>query len=621
MIERALLDPDWKKKYKDKVRTRERALEKIQRGSRIFIGSACGEPQHLVEGLAKSRTATDSEIVHILTLGAAPYTEERFSSRFRHNAFFIADNTRAAVAEGRADYTPVYLSELPWLIKSKKIRIDVALVQVSPPDKHGFVSLGVSIDVTRVAVSAAQLVIAEVNENMPRTHGYSFVHVSEIDILVDHTSPMITYESPEPDDTAQRMGKIVAKLVEDGSTIQIGIGLLPSAVVPALAEKNDLGVHTEMFSDWLIQLTEKGVINNKHKSINIGKTVASFCMGSNKLYEYIDNNPAVAFHTSEYINDPYIISQNRKMVSVNTALQVDLTGQVCSDSIGHHFYSGIGGQVDFVRGASRSDGGKAIICLASTTKKAGESTIVASLSEGAGVVTTRGTVRYIVTEWGYADLHGKSIRERAMALISIAHPDHREKLLEEAKELKYVYPDQILPTLREYPEDLESTGTHNGVKVRFRPVLPVDESLMKDFFYSLSEETVYLRYFALVHLMPHARLQENLDLDYETKLSIAATRINKGAEEVIGLGEYGLDPSTNMAETSVVIRDEWQEKGIGKRLLSLVVEAARRRGLNGATGFILPQNRRMLHLYLALGFTATYDRTEEAYTVKLVFDK
>ena len=309
------------------------------------------------------------------------------------------------------------------------------------------------------------------------------------------------------------------------------------------------------------------------------------------------------------------------MVSVNTALQVDLTGQVCSDSIGHHFYSGIRVQVDFVRAASRSEGGKAIICLSSTIRKTGESTIVASLSEGAGVVTTRGTVRYIVTEWGYADLHGKSIRERAMALISIAHPDHREKLLEEAKELKYVYPDQILPTLRDYPEDLESTGIHNGIKIRFRPVLPVDEGLMKDFFYSLSEETIYLRYFALVHLMPHARLQENLDLDYETKLSIAATRINKGAEEVIGLGEYGLDPSTNMAETSVVIRDEWQEKGIGKKLLSLVVEAARRRGLNGATGFILPQNRRMLHLYLGLGFTATYDRTEEAYTVKLVFDK
>ncbi|NTU60598.1 MAG: acetyl-CoA hydrolase/transferase family protein, partial [Deltaproteobacteria bacterium] len=389
-----MIDPEWKLRHQHKLVSRDAAISRIRRGGRIFIGSACGEPQGLVEGLAHRGTGLgDSEILHILTLGVAPYADEKFSHQFRHNAFFIGDNTRRAVAEGRADYTPVYLSELPSLFRTKKIRLDAALIQVTPPDRHGYVSLGVSVDVTKAAVESAPLVIAEVNPNMPRTLGDSFVHVDAIDALVDHPSPVIEYLGPVPNEVAVRIGKNIAKLVDDGSTIQIGIGAIPIASAQALRDKKDLGVHTEMFSDWLLDLYQAGAITNRKKTLHRGRAVASFCMGSRALYDFIDNNPMVEFHPSEYTNDPYIIMKNEKMVAINTALEIDLTGQVCSDSIGHQFYSGIGGQVDFVRGAARSPGGKPIIALPSTARKGAVSTIVPQLSPGAGVVTTRGTVR------------------------------------------------------------------------------------------------------------------------------------------------------------------------------------------------------------------------------------
>ncbi|TAL15640.1 GNAT family N-acetyltransferase [bacterium] len=618
MNERSLIDPDWRKKYAKKVISRESAIAKIPRGAKIFIGSACAEPQHLVEGLiSQGANAADSEILHILTLGIAPYAEEKFQTLFRHNAFFIADNTRQAVLEGRADYTPVFLSELPDLFLTKKIRLDAALVQVSPPDRHGYVSLGVSVDVTRSAVENARYVIAEVNDQMPRTLGYSFLHVNQIDALVENSSPIITYSAPQPDEVALRLARIIALLVEDGSTIQIGIGALPNAVVPALMDKNDLGVHTEMFSDWLVDLVEAGVVTNQRKNIHRGKAVTSFCMGTKRLYDFIDNNPMVSFHPSEYTNDPFIIRQHDRMAAINSAMEIDLTGQVCSDSIGHRFYSGIGGQVDFIRGASRSKGGKAIIAIASTVRDGAKSTIVPFLAEGSGVVTTRGSVRYVVTEWGYVDLHGMTIRERVMALIGIAHPKFREWLLEEAKRLRYIYPDQKLPVSSEYPEDLEDWGVFRQKKIHFRPIHPTDERYLKDFFYSLSDESVYMRYFSHVRLMPHEKLQEEANLDFTNKLTIVAMTVDGETEEMVGVGQYGLDPATNGGEVSLSIRDNWQGMGIGRRLLGMLIEAGLRRGLAELTGYVLPANRKMLQLFLSFGFNSRYDSNEEAYILHL----
>lgn len=592
-------DPDWKQRYASRVMTREAALSRIQRGAKIFVGSACGEPQYLVEGLAdKGRRLADSEILHILTLGIAPYADEKLSKVFRHNAFFIGDNTRRAVAEGRADYTPVYLSELPALFRSRRIRLDAALVQVTPPDRHGYVSLGVSVDVTRAAVETARVVIAEVNPHMPRTLGDSFVPVDRFDALVEHASPVIEYRPPNPDETALRIGRNIARLVGDGATIQIGIGAIPHAAVQALRDKRDLGVHTEMFSDWLLDLVRAGAVTNRRKSLHPGKVVASFCMGSRELYDFIDNNPMVAFHPSDYTNNPFVIAQNENMVAINTALEIDLTGQVCSDSIGHQFYSGIGGQVDFIRGAARSPGGKAIIALPSTARGGAVSRIVPQLSPGAGVVTTRASVRYVVTEWGYADLFGKTIRERAMALINIAHPRFRKELLDAARRLHYVWPDQIIPSALDlYPERYERWVTVAGVRLLLRPVKVTDEPLLKELFYSLSDESVYRRYFTVIKYMPHERLQEELDLDYEKKMALAAVVEHDGVEEMVGLAQYVLDEASGLAEAAFLVRDDWQGKGLGRALVEHLIEVARDKGIRGIMATVMPENRAMMHLF------------------------
>jgi acyl-CoA hydrolase len=386
---------------------------------------------------AHADSLMDTEIVHILTLGHAPYSEARFEKQFHHNAFFIGANVREAVNACRADYTPIFLSELPALFRSGQLPLDVALIMVSPPDAHGYCSLGVSVDVVKAAVENAGFVIAEVNCRMPRTLGDSFLHVSRIDAFVESDSPLLELPPPKQTDVTRRIGQHVADLIENGSTLQMGIGAIPDAVLACLTDKEDLGVHTEMFSDGILPLVDAGVVTGRAKTLYPGKIISSFCMGTRTLYDFVDNNPAIEFHPTEVVNDPFVIAQNDKMVAINAAIEVDLTGQVCADSIGERFYSGIGGQVDFLRGAARSRGGKPIIALPSTATLCDGaliSRIVSNLKPGAGVVTSRGDVHYVVTEWGVASLHGKSIRERARALIAIAHPDFREALQAAAQE-------------------------------------------------------------------------------------------------------------------------------------------------------------------------------------------
>ena len=427
----------WHDHYEERRMGAASAVEALKTGDRIFIGSNAAEPQTLVNALTDSTEHIDhAEIVHIMTMGTAPYSELKFEKRFRHNAFFIGSNVREAVNACRADYTPIFLSEIPALFRNGQLPLDHALVMVSPPDNHGYCSLGVSVDVVKAAVESAGSVIAEVNSQMPRTLGDSFLHVSRIRSFVESDCPLLELQPQPQSDAARRIGQNVAELIEDGATLQMGIGGIPDAVLDCLMSKHDLGIHTEMFSDGVMKLVEAGVITGRRKSLRFGKIVTSFCMGTRALYDFVDNNPAISFLPTEYVNDPFIIARNDNMIAINGAIEVDLTGQVCSDSIGERFYSGIGGQVDFIRGAARSKGGKPIMVLPSTATLRDGSTvsrIVANLKPGAGVVTSRGDVHYVVTEWGTAYLHGKCMRERALSLIGIAHPDCREQLLESAR--------------------------------------------------------------------------------------------------------------------------------------------------------------------------------------------
>ena len=433
-------DADWKSRYARKIATAEEAVRAILPGRRILIGSGAGEPGRLVEALVSHAVQLrGNEIVHLMTLGAAPYVARGLEERFRHMAFFIGSNVRTAVQEGRADFLPVFLSEIPQLITSGRLGVHAALVQVSPPDHHGFVSLGVSVDIVRGAVDTADIVLAEVNPNMPRTLGDSFLHVDRIAHLVPVDDPLHEL-TPEPlDEVCRQIGHHASQLISDGATLQMGIGRIPDAVLSGLNERSDLGIHTEMLSDAVMALAKAGVITGRKKTLLPGKIVTSFIMGTRALYDWVDDNPAVEMRPSSFTNDTFQIARNDRMVAVNSALAVDLTGQVAADSIGGRFFSGIGGQVDFIRGAARSKGGKPIIALPSTAKSGAISRIVPVLEEGAGVVTSRGDIHYVVTEYGAADLWGKNIRQRSEALIGIAHPDFRGDLLSSAKARKYVF--------------------------------------------------------------------------------------------------------------------------------------------------------------------------------------
>jgi 4-hydroxybutyrate CoA-transferase len=420
---------NWQEQYRRKTVTPQEAMQCIQSGMRVYIHPGCAEPEALVEALmARGPFVKNVEIVHILTLGRADYIAPQMEGHFRHNAMFIGGNVRQAVNEGRADYTPVFLSQIEALFESGQMPLDVTLIQVSPPDAHGFCSFGVGVDTTLTAARQAKFVVAQVNDQMPRTYGDSFIHVSDIDAIVEASRPLCELKPIEITDVHRAIGKNVASLIEDGATLQLGIGGIPDAVLLQLTGHKDLGIHTEMLSDSVIPLIESGVINGSRKSIHRGKIVTGFLLGTKKLFDFVDNNPAFEFHPNAYTNDPYVISENHKMVAVNSALQVDITGQVCADSIGTFFYSGIGGQVDFIRGASRCKGGKPVIAIPATAKGGQISRIVPMLDPGAGVVTSRGSVHYVVTEFGVAYLHGRTIRQRAEALIEIADPKFREQL-------------------------------------------------------------------------------------------------------------------------------------------------------------------------------------------------
>ena len=439
----------WQVEYKKKLRTPQEALLYVQSGMRVYIQPGCAEPETLVEALMeRGPHVEDVEIVHMLTMGSAPYVAPEWIGHFRHNAVFIGSNVRDAINDGRADYTPIYLSEIEELFVSGAMPLDVALIQVSPPDAHGFCSYGVGVDTTLTAANCARFVVAQVNDQMPRTFGDSFVHISDLDVLVESSRPLPEMKVQPITDTQTAIARNVAGLIDNGAVLQTGIGGIPDAVLSLLMDRKDLGIHSELVSDGVIPLIEAGVITGELKNFKPRKVIVGFVLGSKRIFDFVDNNPIFEFHPTSYVNDPGLIARNDNMVAINSAIQVDLTGQVCSDSIGSHFYSGIGGQVDFLRGASRSQGGKPIIAISSTAKNGAISRIVPTLSPGAGVVTSRGLVRYIVSEFGVAYLHGKTIRERAKALIEIAHPAFREELYAYCEKTKWLQRPQAAAVTR-----------------------------------------------------------------------------------------------------------------------------------------------------------------------------
>jgi len=614
--------------YPEKFAPEKRIFSNIHAGDRIFIGTACGEPQYLVQALIRyvesnPKAFFDAEILHIWSLGVAPYTQEKFKYNFRHNSFFIGDNTREPVNNGLADYTPIFLSQVPRLLRRKSIPIDVALIQTSLPDDHGFVSLGVSVDIVKTAAENARLVIAQINTHMPRVHGDTFINVKDIDFIVPYDELLLEFESSIPGEIAERIGKHVARIVEDGDTIQVGYGSIPNAILSNLSSKKDLGVHTELFTEGIAELMKNGVVTNSKKTIDRDKTVASFCMGKKQTYDFINDNPCIEFRSIDYTNNPAIISQIRNIVAINSALEIDLTGQATAESIGRTFYSGIGGQADFMRGAALTPGGKTILVLQSTARDETVSRIVPFLKEGAGVTLTRGDIHYVVTEYGIAYIHGKNIRERAMSLISIAHPKFQPWLVEEARKLSLIYKDQayIAGKGGEYPEDLETYRTTKaGLKIFLRPVKISDEPLLKDFFYSLSESTIYKRFISARKNMPHEKLQEFfVVIDYTKQMVILAVLEHQGREVIAAVGQFRGNEGSHTAEVALMVQDDYQNQGIGTELLTHLTYIAKKQGLLGFSAEVLKENRMMLHLFEKMGFNIQRETLPEVYTLKLMF--
>lgn len=615
----------WQDIYEKRKSSADKALQTIKRGNRIFIGSGCGEPQHLVKALEQAiPRLADIEILHILSLGHSRYTDEAFRDKCRLKSFFVAAASREAVTEGRADYTPINLVDIPGLFRSKAMPIDVALIQVSPPDKHGFCSYGIAVDIVKAAAESAKHVIAQVNPLMPVTLGDSFIHVRNIKTFVEYEEPLLEMPRPLMNTIAEGIGRNVAKIVENGSTIRVGVGSIPFAVLYALGDKEDLGVHTDMLTDAYLYLIKKGVITNAKKTLHPGKIITSFCLGSRELYDFVSNNPMVAFYPIEYTNNYLIIAQNEKMVTLNSALEVDLTGQVCSDSLGYEIYSGVGGSVDFLRGARNSKGGKTIIVLPSTTFDGSKSRIVPALSKGAGVVTTRGGVQYVVTEYGVAQLHGKSIRERAQALIGIAHPDFREELMKSAQRLNYLRREGISVTsIRAvYPSEWEISQVFDeDTEVFFRPVKPADEAAVREFFYSLPRNEAYVRFLSTMKVYPRHDFQKMVTIDYHREMAIAGFVGEMDSERIIALGHYVLDEETMTAEIDFAVHPDYGRKGIASFLIQRLAEIARTKSIRMFVAYVTPGNQGAFGVFQKLGYVVERSLTEGVYEIRVYFQE
>ena len=578
----------------------------LKSGNRIFIGSNAAVPNALIQNLIECHNGLhDIEVVHILTLSDNIWAKAEHKDLFKVNALFIGGkNVREAIAEGRADYTPCFLSEIPHLFEDNVLPLDVALVMVSPPDEYGYCSLGVSVDIVLSAVKHAKYVVAQINPQMPRTNGQSFIHVNQVTAWMEQAQALPELPAPELDRVTEQIGQYVSMLVDDGSTLQLGIGKIPDATLKYLGNHKDLGIHSEMISDGIIDLMTKGVINNRRKTYHPGKTVTTFCMGSQHLYDFVDGNPHIEFHPSQVVNSPVNIARNDNMVSINSAIEVDLSGQVVADSIGYQFFSGIGGQVDFIRGASLSNGGKPIIALQSTTRDGSISKIVAHLTEGAGVVTSRGHVHYVVTEFGIANLRGKTIRERALELIRVAHPKFRSQLLNDVRK-HYWVPEYQENTPTSVPElgavELKKY-TFAGDEYVLRPLHPADERNLQEFFYSHNKETLLLRYNFHITQMSREKSCSLVSVDQHKDLALCFTEQDHDGEIIQAVGRYYLIPANNSCEAAFVIKESKRGMGMAKALLSEMIRIARIRKIEKMVAFVRSDNQPMIAVFKHNGF-------------------
>jgi acyl-CoA hydrolase/RimJ/RimL family protein N-acetyltransferase len=586
----------------EKLLTAQKSVKKIKNGSRVFIGTGCGEPQKLIKAMVEDLSIQDIVIYQMLSTTLSKYVnDENFLSRFSLKLFFISVLMRQAAFEGKIDYIPVYLSQIPEIFSNHEIGLDVALIQVSPPDDHGYCSLGISVDITLSGMKNADLVIAQVNPQMPKTWGDGMVHIDEIDYIVEYDEPL-PEALPEikNQNVNKRIGHYVNMLVDDGATLQIGFGHLPDAVVPYLFDKKDLGIHTQVITDGLLPLFKKKVITNKKKTYLPDRVVASLCMGSKDLYDYVDNNPIFYFKSSEFVNDPNVIAKNDNFISISSALEVDLTGQVCSDSKGYLFYSGIGDQVDFIRGSAMSKGGFSIIIIPSTAQNGKVSRIVPHLSEGAGVATTRGDIDIIVTEYGIAEMRRKSIYQRVMELARIAHPKFRKNLIEEAKKRHYIFPDQLPPTTQDLlflDQYLYSIKLANGKTVDFRPLLPSDEFESRHFYYSLQEDSIYYRFFNKRKIFSRDMLQKQwAQVDYRRNMTIIGLMQLGKRKQIVAIGSYA-EADSDSAEVAFLVKEKLHRMGIGSYLLEILETIAKENNYKQFIATVLAENRKMINVF------------------------
>lgn len=582
-----------------KIKSAEDAVKIVRPGHHVFLGTACATPRTLVRALEELRPPpADIEFVSFATTGAlAGELGEGRARTIPHRVFFVGSDVADLHGAGLLDYVPISLSEVPALMESGRLRIDVAFVQVSPPDERGFVSLGTSVDITLHALRCAKKVVAEINPKMPRTFGRTFVHVDRFDAVVMVDTPLAGYSHPPAGDVAKQVARYIAGVIEDGATLQIGLGRIPNEALRYLADRRDLGIHSDVITDDIIPLIEAGVVTGRRKKIDVGTIVASWCLGTQKLFDLIHENPAFSFLPMDLVSDPEIVAQHDKMASITQAFAVDLTGQVCVDQFEGSFYGGVSTQADFMRGAARSRGGKPIICLASTTEDGEKSRIRVHLEAGEGVGIPRSDVHYVITEYGIAYLFGRSIRERALALIEIAHPDFRAGLLVEAKERGYVHGDQRLVSAAAYRIAEERKVTlKNGREAMLRPARASDAAAIQDLFQRMSEDDVYTRFFRRMKQLTYKEAQNLCNVNNETDVAFVAVTGERENETVVGSSCYFLNPTANLAEVGYMIEQEWQGSGLGGALQKVMVDYAKARGVKGFVAEIMPRNIKMLKL-------------------------
>ncbi|MFZ2309827.1 MAG: GNAT family N-acetyltransferase [Rhodoferax sp.] len=591
----ALLEP-----YADKVCDAAHAVAAIRNGEHVFVGTGCAAPRTLVQALeCMPSPPADVELLHFFTIKAFEHDADgRCTTRFRHRSFFVGSDMRAAVKQGLVDYVPMSVARVPEMMALGRIPVDVALVQVSLPDAFGYVSLGVSVDIIPAAIARARLVIAEVNPNMPRSMGDSTLHISRIDYLVPVDAPITPFERiPVQEENVQRIARYIAGIIDDGSTLQIGLGEVAHEALQYLTDRKDLGVHSDLISDAIIPLLINGSLTGARKTSKPFKIVASLALGSRALYDLIDSNPLFSFEPMDAVCNPVTIAAQHKMVAIAQAYSIDLTGQVCIDQFDGEFYSGIGSQGEFLRGASRSPGGKPIVCMTSTTEDGSQSRIRPALLAGEAATIARTDVHYVVTEYGIAYLFGKSIRERATALIELAHPQFRPELFAQAQALGYLSADQTLQNLRAYPVEEELTVTlKDNRTVLLRPALSSDAQGIRDLFHHLSEADVYTRFFRHVRGLSNQEVQRLCNVNYENEVAFVAVAGPREAAEIVAQACYFINPTTNLADTAFMVHPDWQGSGLGTALQNCMAAHAKKRGLRGFVADVLPGNTRMLRL-------------------------